>query len=233
MIKSEIEYANVSINWTFNHIIPQLPAPGTDAFAFLIKELRPYDLSPQQITVDAPNTTLGDVVLGFILLDRKVSLRMTYGGLEINAQDITGKDAENILKIINITFTALSKIDAEVVNGNVGTRVGLHITLQEKTVDDYFAERISVTLANKKITPEAMVFLLQTDELTKSIQTRLTVAKSLAYENALFVDINYQADSTSESFYSQNPSAFFEHLSNNYQNVISILELETIDEENE
>ena len=233
MIKSTIEYASATANWAFNQIIPQLPGPGTDAFAFLIKELRPFNLSPRQITLEAPNTTLGDVALTFILLDRRLSLRLTYGGLEINAQDITSEeDVTNILKIINVTFEALSKIDSEVTNGIATTRLGLHINLQEKIVSDYFAERVSASLANQNLATEAIVFLLQTDEFTKAVQTRLTVAKSVAYENALFIDINYQTESSPESFYSKNPSVFFEQLSTNYQNILSILELEIINEDN-
>lgn len=233
MVRSEIEYANVSINWTFNQILPQLPAPGTDAFAFLIRELRPFNISPRQITFESPTHTLGDIALNFLLLEGRLNSRLTYGALDINAQDVNSEDVINILKIINIIFEALKMIDIAVMSGSANTRLGFHISLQEKTVDDYFAERVSTTLSSERITPEAIAFLLQTDDLTKTIQTRLTVAKSLAYENALFVEINYQAESSVESFYSQNPPAFFDHLSTNYQSIISILELETNNGESE
>lgn len=229
MTKVEIEYANIIASWTFDQIISQLPTPGTEPFSFLIKELKLFDLTARQISFDAPGSSLADVSLTLNLLNSQLTARLTYSSIELTVQDVVDEDVPKILKIISILLAALKKLDSNITQGIGTARIGLHAVLREGSVEDFFKERLLIKLTGEKVKPEALVFALETDETTELFTTKVTVANSAAYPNALFIEIQYQANLTHTQIYTENPIVFFENASNNYESVFKILDLELVE----
>jgi hypothetical protein len=231
MYNCEIEYANLNLNWKFPFMISQLPVPATESFNFLIKGLRPFGITPRALTLEAPSSNLDDVVLSLILLNHKFVVRLTYSGIEAEGKDIYADEVLQILQILAVVFNSLEKIDSEIKRGIGVVRLSLHLSFLEKIVDDYLSERISAKINRESATPEAVIFSLEFDELTRVIPTKITLAKSLAVENGLFLEINYQSGENEDELREKEPMAFFQMLSEHYQSLLAFLELNVIVEE--
>jgi len=228
MYNCEIEFANLNLNWKFPFMVSQLPAPSTEAFDFLIKGLRPLGVTARSINLETPSTNLDDVAMVFNLLNHKFSLRITYSGIEADGRDIQAEEVLQILQILNVVFNSLEKIDSEIKRGIGIVRLSLHLSLLERTVDDYLSEKVSAKLNCENAKPEAVVFSLDFDEFTKHFPTKITLAKSLAVENGLFLDINYQSGKTEQELKTKEPMEFFQILTDHYQSLLSFLELNVI-----
>ena len=231
MYNCKIEFANLNLNWKFPFMVSQLPSPTTEAFDFLIKGLRPLGVTARSINLESPSTNLDDVAMIFNLLNHKFTLRLTYSGIEAEGRDVYAEEALQILQILSVVFASLEKIDPETKKGIGIVRLSLHLDLLEKTVDKYISERVAAKLNSKTVIPEAVVFSLEFDEFTKHFPTKITLAKSLAVEKGLFLDINYQSGKNDQDLQSKEPMEFFQMMANHYQSLLSFLELNVITEE--
>ncbi len=231
MYKCEAEFANLNINWQFPFMISQLPAPSTEAFDFLVRGLRPFGISARSVSIEGPTTNMDDVSIEIKLLNYQLNLSITYSGFEITARDVDREDAIQILQILSVVFKSLEKIDSEVVKGVGGTKISLHLKLFEKKVDEYVSERVSAKINNQNVTPEALVFSLDIDEITKHFSTKVTIAKSLVVDNGLFLEINYQSGTSAQNFQMNEPMDFFQKLTEHYETILDLLELNLIREE--
>lgn len=231
MYNCEIEFANLNLNWKFPFMVSQLPSPSTEPFDFLIKGLRPLGITPRSINLESPTTNLDDVAMVFNLINYKFTLRLTYSGIEAEGRDIYAEETLQILQILSVVFDSLEKIDSEIKKGIGIVRLSLHLKLLEKTVDDYITERVSAKLNSENVKPEAVVFSLEFDEFTKLFPTKITLAKSLAVENGLFLDINYQSGKNDQDLQSNEPMKFFQMMVDHYQSLLSILDLKVVTEE--
>lgn len=213
-------------------MVSQLPLPSSEAFDFLLKGLRPLGLTARSINLESPSNNLDDVALVLNLLDyNKFTLRITYSGIEAEGRDIYSENVLQILQILDIVFQSLEKIDSEVKKGTGIVRLSLHLNLLEKTVNDYISERVSAKLNDENIKPEAVVFTLEFDEFSRTFPTKITLAKSLAVEEGLFLDINYQSGKDDQDLQSKNPMEFFEMMADHYKYLLSFLDLNVIAEE--
>ena len=231
MYNCEIEFANLNISWQFPFMISQLPAPSTEAFDFLVRGLRPFGISARSVSIEGPTTNMDDVSIEIKLLNYQLNLSITYSGFEITARDVDEDDAIQILQILPVVFKSLEKIDSEVVKGIGSTKISLHLRLFEKMVDEYISERVSAKINNKNFNPEALVFSLDIDEITKHFPTKVTIAKSLAVDNGLFLEINYQSGTSTQDFQVGEPMEFFQTLTEHYETILDLLELNLIKEE--
>jgi hypothetical protein len=174
---------------------------------------------------------LDDVAVVINLLNYKFTVRLTYSGIDAEGRSIEADEAIQILQILQVIFDSLEKIDAEIKNGSGIARLSLHLKLLEKSVIDYISERVSVKLNNQNVEPEAVVFPLDFDEITKRLPTKVTIAKSVAVENGLFLEIGYQSGEAEQDSQAKEPIDFFQMLSEHYKSLLSFLELNVISEE--
>ncbi len=225
MYKSEIEYASLRATWKFNQMLPQLPTPSSEAFALLVKELVPFGITSRSISIETPSYNLADVSFIIELVNPRIRLKITYEEVEVISDNVQEEDVLNILKIMNIAFKALEKIDSGTKNGVGDTRINLHLNFIDEKIENYLSERISDKLPQSLATPEAIVFVLEDEATIDKFSTRITVAKSNAFENSLFLELGYQTKVLSV----ENPMAFFEDLRNHYQDVFSLLDIEIVE----
>jgi hypothetical protein len=231
MYNCEIEFANLSIGWRFSSMASQLPAPGSEAFGVLVKGLRPFEITARSINLESPSSNLDDVAITINLLKPRITLRIAYSGIDIDVRDVEDEEVEQILQILNLTFQSLGKIDPEFMDGSGIVKISLHTKLIDKNVSEYISEKVSVNLNNSDVKPEATVFSLNFDELTKQYPTKVTIAESLAVKNGLFLEINYQSGNSVEGTKISEPMEFFQQLGNHYQTILSLLELNPVIEE--
>ncbi len=225
MYKSEIEYASLRAAWKFKQMLPQLPVPATEAFTFLVKHLVPFGITSRSVTIETPSYNLADVSFIIDLINPRVRLKITYEEIEILSDNVQAEDILNILKIMSIAFEALEKLDSETKNGVGETRISIHSTFLEEKIEDYLSERISDKISQSQATPEAIVFVLKDEANIDKFTTRITIAKSNAFENTLFLDIGYQT----QILLVENPMTFFESLKTHYQDVFSLLDIELVE----
>ncbi|MDQ3714013.1 MAG: hypothetical protein M3388_17595 [Acidobacteriota bacterium] len=231
MYNCEIEFANLNVSWRFSSMASQLPAPGSEAFGMLVKGLRPFEITARSINLESPSSNLDDVAITITLLKPRINLRIAYSGIDIEARDVEDEEVEQIIQILNLTFQSLEKIDSEFKDGNGNVKISLHIKLIDKNVSEYISEKVSIKLNDLTVKPEATVFSLDFDELTKQYPTKVTIAGSLAVKNGLFLEINYQSKNSAEDGKIGEPIEFFQNLGEHYQTIFSLLELKPIVEE--
>ncbi len=225
MYKSEIEYASLRATWKFNQMLPQLPTPSSEAFAFLVKELVPFGITSRSISIETPSYNLADVSFIIELINPRIRLKITYEEVELISDNVQEEDVLNILKIMDIAFKSLEKIDSETKKGVGETRLNLHLTFLDKKIEDYLSERVSDKISQSQATPEAIIFVLKDEAAVDKFITRITVAKSNAFENTLFLELYYQT----QVLLAENPMAFFEDLKSHYQSVYSLLDVEIVE----
>lgn len=209
----------------------QLPAPGSEAFSMLVKGLKPFEITARSINLESPTSNLDDVAITVNLLKPRINLRISYSGIDIDARDVEDDEVEQILQILNLTFQSLEKISSEFKDGNGSVKISLHIKLTDKNVSEYIFEKVSIKLNDSTSKPEATVFALVFDELTKQYPTKITLAESLAVKNGLFLEINYQSKNSMSEVESREPIEFFQKLGEHYQTIFSLLELNPVVEE--
>lgn len=93
-------------------MIPSLPGPGTPAFAELVKGLEPFGIEPSAVTIDAPSARLSDVVLGIVLLEKRVVVRITASSFELFVTSLFVGDDSALIEIAHQILTAVPVIDA-------------------------------------------------------------------------------------------------------------------------
>lgn len=209
----------------------QLPSPGSEAFGILVKGLRPFEITARSINLESPSSNLDDVAITINLLNPRVTLRIGYSGIDIDVRDVEDEEVEQILQILNLTFQSLEKIDPEYKDGSGVVKISLHTKLIDKNVSEYISEKVSVKLNNSEIKPEATVFSLNFDEITKQYPTKVTIAESLAVKNGLFLEISYQSRNSANVGGVEEPINFFQSIGEHYQSILSLLELNSIIEE--
>ena len=205
----------------------QLPAPGSEAFGVLVKGLRPFEITARSINLESPSSNLDDVAITINLLKPRIILRIAYSGIDIDVRDVEDEEVEQILQILNVTFQSLEKVDAQSKDGDGNVKLSFHLKLTDKNVSKYISEKISVKLNDLSVKPEATVFSVDFDELTKKYSTNITIAESLVVKNGLFLEINYQSKNSKNA----EPMGFFQKLGEHYQTIFSLLELNPIIEE--
>jgi hypothetical protein len=216
------------MKWKFANMPSQIPAPGNAAFAKLVKELAPHGLTPRSVTIETPSYNLGDLTLELSLLDDVVKVRVTYEGVEVIAHDPSAEDAVRILSILQGVFDSLETIDPELAKqGSGGVKINFHLGLQGADVDEYWSENVSAALFGRETPLEMAAWKLDMEDLSDTLFGQVAVAKSIAYKNAMYLELNYGVAPKSAI----EPRTLFENVANHYQKVFAMLRLELTESE--
>lgn len=192
MAEYVIEQTSVESQLTFARMLPSLPGPGTQAFATLAKALHPFGISPGGVTVDAPSSRMSDVVLNIVLLDKRVGIKITAASFELLINGLFIDDDNSLITIVDAVFDALRAVEPEAVAGTVSHRVTSHFRLMDENAVEFFGRhQISNTL-EAGLVADAIAYKVNRHEGDgiHASEIRFVLAKSLLYQNALFVDLN-------------------------------------------
>jgi hypothetical protein len=233
MNKCEIENVNIRAGWKFNQMLTEIFSVGTEPFAYLVKQLKPFGITSRSITIENPSYNLGDVSFIVDLVNPRVRVTVNYDDVEFVSNDVQAEDVLNILKIMSVVFESLEKLDTDIKDGIGQSKITFHLSLKDKNVEEYLSERVSTKLDRDKTIPEAIVFVVKGDEISEKFLTRAVVAKSESYANALFLELSYQIHVSPENFKVEKPMEFFDSLKAHYESVFALLDIEVIESEPE
>jgi hypothetical protein len=99
-------------------------------------------------------------------------------------------DEEKLVRILDLSFPTLSEIDAEVREGEAQVRTASHLKLAPLENFTLLHEHLIGPESNAKLIPEAAVYKIDVGDASKTKELRVVIAKSIAFEDALFVDVN-------------------------------------------
>ena len=221
MIKYEAEQFAAKIKWSFDSILPNLPVPGTESFVILIKEFRPYGLTPGSVSLQTPTNNLGDVRLDINLPRYKISISFNYDSLEIVINDLLYEDVPVFFEIMKSAFSVLTHISKSAEQGNGTTSISAHLRLIDDRIEDLNAKMIVRDGQMKFVRPDALAFRIELDEVTTKAESSIVLAKSVKYENSLFTELTYNFKAED----SENIIEFHQTIAEHYKLVLGIFDL--------
>jgi len=189
MREFEIEQVSLNVKWNYERIIPSLPVIGTEAFGILCKRLAPFGLSASRILADAPTNKLGDALMTIILLEGRLGIKFSVSSFEIIVDDLYEDDERNVIDVADIIFEALKKIDPDVENGKANIRLMYHLKLSPNENTKILSEHLNLFGNNPNLSPEMAIYQVNLEENTILENSKVAIAKSVAYENAVFLDV--------------------------------------------
>lgn len=184
-----VEQSSLNFTWTFERMLPSLPGPGSPAFAELCKGLHPFGITPTTVTVDAPSTRLADLNLGIGLLNNRVTARISSVALELVVRELLVGDEEKLIPITEQLFVALKEIDPDVVQGHAALRTYSHLKMAPGEYELLLHEHTRVLEGTSGFAPYAIIYDVKPEPDSKATELKVTIAKSLAYADSLFLDI--------------------------------------------
>jgi hypothetical protein len=170
-------------------MLPSLPGPGTSAFARLVKGLDSFGITPEGVSVDAPSSRLSDVVLGIVLLEKRVAVRITSGSFDLFVTSLFVGDDESLIEIANLVLAALREIDPDVNEANLKVKTSSHLSLITTDVDQFLSEHLKLGAAITGLVPDAAAYKVSSMENLHASDLRIVIAKSIGYTNSVFVDM--------------------------------------------
>jgi hypothetical protein len=220
MLNYEIQEATIIYRWTFNRMLTYIPGPGTAPFTTLCRRLQPHGISPSEISVDAPSSRLSDVMLAFALLGNRVLIRINLAWTEIFAKELAPEDIPALFEIGDALVTTLKEIDEEVDKGRINITYRAHLTLPPSQVTPFLHKYVTANIPD--LEPDAFSYKVHLEDAIDVQDSRLVVAKSLLFDNALYIDLvaNYIIDGKPLE-----PGQRFE---NDLESVLALFELEPI-----
>lgn len=184
-----VEQSSLDFKWTFERMLPSLPGPGSPAFAELCKALHPYGITPTTVTVDAPSIRLADLNLGIGLLNNRVIVKISSVALELIVRELLVGDEEKLIPITEQLFAALKEIDADVVQGHASLRAYSHLKMAPGEYELLLREHTRLSEGTSAFAPYAIIYDVKPEPDSKAKELKVTIAKSLAYQDSLFLDI--------------------------------------------
>jgi hypothetical protein len=170
-------------------MIPSLPGPGTPAFARLVKGLQPFGITPEGVSVDAPSSRLSEVVLGIVLLEKRVVVRITAESFDLFVTALFVGDDDALIEIANLVLAAIGDIDDEATKANAKIRTSSHLKLVSAEVDEFLSEHLKLGISIAGLRPDAAAYKVGSMDNLHSSDSRIVIAKSIGYANSVFVDM--------------------------------------------
>jgi hypothetical protein len=223
----KIETANLSIQYRFAQMPPQIPLPGTPSFGILVRGLRPFGLNARGVSVEGSSSELEQLIVELRLLGNIARIRIGFSGIDIFANNPEAEDALRLLSIMGVVFEAFKSLDSDATQGTTNVRIILQTALSGITIEDYLRGKVSDTIDTSKLIPDAVSFRLNIDEITRMAQTRVILAKSVPIENGLYVEINYEGGSAAIG---ADPLEFLKGLEAHYASIFSFVGLDQVKE---
>ncbi|HBB97710.1 MAG TPA: hypothetical protein DC054_20205 [Blastocatellia bacterium] len=185
-----VEQTSLNFKWNYKRMMSFVPTPGTPSFAAICKGLTSYELDASRITVDAPTTRFGDVMLGIALLGNRAALRFTPSFLELYVTSLYDGDEERLLGIVNAALTALEEADSDSAQGEAHVRLACHLKLAPLENFALLRDHLKISDTITDLIPEAAVYQIEVPKESRIKELRVVIARSVAYEDALFLDVN-------------------------------------------
>ncbi len=217
MWKFEVVASSLSARWNLKRILSHLPTPGTPFFVTLYEALRPHGLNTSGYNLEG-QAKLSDVVLTLSLHDT-IRVRMSYDWIELGVVTL---DTEQIPELVDITgkvFSEIRKIDEEVTPLNLAVSIREHLRIQPSDIEGFLSKHLNNQNAEEgmqnPLEPDAFAYNVIRD----GVVSRITVAKSLVYSEALFVDTYCDYSSPEEL------GKMAERMQGDYQQILEMIGL--------
>ena len=189
MIEYSVEHSSVEGRWLFKRMLPSLPGPGSPPFAKLVKGLHSYGIDPSSVTVDAPSSRMGDLVLGILLLEKRVAVRLTASSFELFVSPLYEGDETALVEIAELLLNALREIDAEADQAEAKIRTSSHLSLTSANAEMFLVGHLKLSAPDEGLVPDAVAYKVSSGEGIRASGLRVVISKSIAYKNAVFVDV--------------------------------------------
>jgi hypothetical protein len=108
---------------------------------------------------------------------------------ELFVRELLVGDEEKLVPIADLLFVALKAVDAEAIQGQATLKTSSHLKLNPGEYDSLLREHTRFSDNVPSFAPEAIVYNVQPEPQSKAKELKLIIAKSIAYTDALFVDI--------------------------------------------
>lgn len=190
MREYNVEHSSIECQWLYKRMLPSLPGPGTPAFARLVKGLDSFGIEPSGVTVDAASSKLSDVVLGLVLLEKRVIIRITASSFSMFVTSLFVGDDDSLVGIADLIQQALQEIDPDADKADARIRTSSHLSLVSESVEEFLAEYLVLGTSMSGLIPDAAAYKLNSHENIHSSELHLVIAKSIGYANSIFVDVN-------------------------------------------
>jgi hypothetical protein len=190
MREYDIEQTSLTFVWTFNRMLPSLPTPGTSAFATLCKKLHPFGLTSSKITGDAPTSRLSDVVIGIVLLENRLGIKIKFNSVEVFLDDLFAGDENVLIEIVEILFSALQEIDEDSTQGTPQIRLASHLGFEPKENLTVLSEHLTSLGGQSNLIPEAAIYQVKPEDDSLAKTLRVFISNSIIYQDALFVEMS-------------------------------------------
>lgn len=190
MREFDIQQASLNVKWNYPKLMSALPVTGTEAFAVFCDKLAPFGLDASRILLEAPTTKLGDAVLTIILLEGRLGIKFWISSFEIIIDELYEDDEQNVVDVANVIFDALGKIGGEVGKGAAHIRLLYHLKLSPNENSKILSEHLRGQIQNARLIPEMAIYQLNIEANATLQKGRIAIAKSVAYEDAVFLDVN-------------------------------------------
>ncbi len=221
MRQSTIEQSTIVYKGTFTQMLPWLPIPGNKGFPNLCKGLGKHGLSPEGMELEAPSSRINDVVLTMSLLGDRLKLRLSYGWFEFLISNLYEGDEPGLIEIANQLFATLREIDNEMSPSSGEYRSYAHLKMRPSQAEELIRENLGNGVSSSLI-PDAFAYQLTWNELNEADRARIVVAKSLRFDDGLFVDLTINYVSPDE------PAQMVERINQDYDRALGLLGLETV-----
>ncbi len=190
MREYNVEHTSLECQWLYKRMLPSLPGPGTPAFANLVKGLDSFGIEASGVTVDAASSKLSDVVLGLVLLEKRVVVRITATSFDLFVTSLLVGDDDSLVGIADLVLKALREIDPDADKADAKIRTSSHLSLGSADVDEFLGEHLVLRPSMTGLVPDVAAYKMNANEKIYSSELRLLIAKSIGYANSIFLDLN-------------------------------------------
>jgi len=102
-------------------------------------------------------------------------------------------DEEILVQIVDLMFVALRSIDVDAIQGKANLRTSSHLKPLPGEAEAMLREHTKLESA-PSLVPDAVVYKVVPDSASKATELRVAIAKSLVYQDAIFLEINADYD---------------------------------------
>jgi len=162
----------------------------------------------------ASTAWLGDVTFRILLLDDRVTVHMYYGWFELLVNYLSQDDDTTLVKLLEAVFATLTEIDTDAYLGQAQVTLNTHLSLSTLDAESFLRKHLLGGNDMPDLIPDAFVYSIKLNDSMAIQEPRVTVMKSIQFDNALFVNFSvvYSAPSepaqTSERFGKDYEQAF-------------------------
>ncbi len=187
-----VEQTSLTYRWTFDKMLPSLPGPGDPEFAILCRGLRDYGISPSGISFSEETGRLADVTFDISLLDDRVTLRLSYGWVELFVSNLYEGDETALVKIAEAVFKALLEVDKSANQGRARIGYLAHLSFSPLDTEAFLREHLRGGETVPDLIADAFAYKLKWSGTADVQEPRVVVAKSLLFPSALYVEFSVE-----------------------------------------